>query len=293
MCEAKIDFVDINKNTFNIDVEELKNKLSKTLKNQLPKVIIIVHLGGNPVDMEQISKLAKKYKFKIIEDASHAMGSNNKNIKVGSCKWSDICVFSFHAVKSITTSEGGALLTNKGSYFDDIKLSRENGLKSSFKSTGMINYNLVKPALNFRISEILAALGISQIKKLGKFIKNRNSLANYYKKKIKNYPLFIQKVNKFNKSSYHLFIIVLNTKYNIRDRDKIISKLKRKKYYLNSHYKALHLTDYFKKLGYKRGDFPNSEFYSDNSISIPIFPQLKKTQIDIFLKNLKKFLNEK
>ena len=282
MCEAKIDFVDINKNTFNIDVEELKNKLSKTLKNQLPKVIIIVHLGGNPVDMEQISKLAKKYKFKIIEDASHAMGSNNKNIKVGSCKWSDICVFSFHAVKSITTSEGGALLTNKGSYFDDIKLSRENGLKSSFKSTGMINYNLVKPALNFRISEILAALGISQIKKLGKFIKNRNSLANYYKKKIKNYPLFIQKVNKFNKSSYHLFIIVLNTKYNIRDRDKIISKLKRKKYYLNSHYKALHLTDYFKKLGYKRGDFPNSEFYSDNSISIPIFPQLKKTQIDIF-----------
>ena len=143
MCEAKIDFVDINKNTFNIDVEELKNKLSKTLKNQLPKVIIIVHLGGNPVDMEQISKLAKKYKFKIIEDASHAMGSNNKNIKVGSCKWSDICVFSFHAVKSITTSEGGALLTNKGSYFDDIKLSRENGLKSSFKSTGMINYNLV------------------------------------------------------------------------------------------------------------------------------------------------------
>lgn len=293
MCEAKIDFVDINKNTFNIDVEELKNKLSKTLKNQLPKVIIIVHLGGNPVDMEQISRLAKKYKFKIIEDASHAMGSNNKNIKVGSCKWSDICVFSFHAVKSITTSEGGALLTNKGSYFDDIKLSRENGLKSSFKSTGMINYNLVKPALNFRISEILAALGISQIKKLGKFIKNRNSLANYYKKKIKNYPLFIQKVNKFNKSSYHLFIIVLNTKYNIRDRDKIISKLKRKKYYLNSHYKALHLTDYFKKLGYKRGDFPNSEFYSDNSISIPIFPQLKKTQIDIFLKNLKKFLNEK
>ena len=293
MCEAKIDFVDINKNTFNIDVEELKNKLSKTLKNQLPKVIIIVHLGGNPVDMEQISKLAKKYKFKIIEDASHAMGSNNKNIKVGSCKWSDICVFSFHAVKSITTSEGGALLTNKCSYFDDIKLSRENGLKSSFKSTGMINYNLVKPALNFRISEILAALGISQIKKLGKFIKNRNSLANYYKKKIKNYPLFIQKVNKFNKSSYHLFIIVLNTKYNIRDRDKIISKLKRKKYYLNSHYKALHLTDYFKKLGYKRGDFPNSEFYSDNSISIPIFPQLKKTQIDIFLKNLKKFLNEK
>lgn len=293
MCEAKIDFVDINKDTFNIDVEELKNKLSKTLKNRLPKVIIIVHLGGNPVDMEQISKLAKKYKFKIIEDASHAMGSNNKNIKVGSCKWSDICVFSFHAVKSITTSEGGALLTNKGSYFDDIKLSRENGLKSSFKSTGMINYNLVKPALNFRISEILAALGISQIKKLGKFIKNRNSLANYYKKKIKNYPLFIQKVNKFNKSSYHLFIIVLNTKYNIRDRDKIISKLKRKKYYLNSHYKALHLTDYFKKLGYKRGDFPNSEFYSDNSISIPIFPQLKKTQIDIFLKNLKKFLNEK
>ena len=293
MCEAKIDFVDIDKNTFNIDIKELKKKLSNTLKKKLPKAIIIVHLGGNPVDMEHIYKLAKKYNFKIIEDASHAMGSNNKNIKVGSCKWSDICVFSFHAVKSITTSEGGALLTNKISYFNDIKLSRENGLKSSFKSSGMINYNLIKPALNFRISEILAALGISQIKKLDKFIKKRNLLASYYKKKLTDYPIFIQKVYSFNKSSYHLFIIVLNTKYKIRDRDKIISKLKVKKYYLNSHYKALHLTDYFKKLGYKRGDYPNSEFYSDNSISIPIFPQLKKKQIDIFLKNLKKILNEK
>ena len=282
MCEAKIDFVDIDKNTFNIDIKELKKKLSNTLKKKLPKAIIIVHLGGNPVDMEHIYKLAKKYNFKIIEDASHAMGSNNKNIKVGSCKWSDICVFSFHAVKSITTSEGGALLTNKISYFNDIKLSRENGLKSSFKSSGMINYNLIKPALNFRISEILAALGISQIKKLDKFIKKRNLLASYYKKKLTDYPIFIQKVYSFNKSSYHLFIIVLNTKYKIRDRDKIISKLKVKKYYLNSHYKALHLTDYFKKLGYKRGDYPNSEFYSDNSISIPIFPQLKKKQIDIF-----------
>ena len=276
MCEAKIDFVDIDKNTFNIDIKELKKKLSNTLKKKLPKAIIIVHLGGNPVDMEYIYKLAKKYNFKIIEDASHAMGSNNKNIKVGSCKWSDICVFSFHAVKSITTSEGGALLTNKISYFNDIKLSRENGLKSSFKSSGMINYNLIKPALNFRISEILVALGISQIKKLDKFIKNRNLLASYYKKKLTDYPIFIQKVYSFNKSSYHLFIIVLNTKYKMRDRDKIISKLKVKKYYLNSHYKALHLTDYFKKLGYKRGDYPNSEFYSDNSISIPIFPQLKK-----------------
>lgn len=293
MCDAKIDFVDIDLKTFNINIEQLKKKLLSTPKSKIPKLLMIVHLGGNPVEMKKIFSLSKKYKFKIIEDASHAMGSSYMGQKIGSCKWSDICIFSFHAVKSITTSEGGAILTNKSLYCNKIRLMRENGLTSSLKSSGMINYNLIEPGLNFRISEVLAALGLSQITKLNRFVLKRNLIAKFYKSKIHNYPLKIQLVQKNSKSSYHLFIILLNEKFNMNDRDKIISILKKKKYYLNSHYKALHLSDYFKKLGYKRGDFPKAEYYSDNSISIPIYPQLTISQINLFLKNLKKLLDEK
>ena len=293
MCDAKIDFVDINLKTFNIDIKQLRKKLLFTPKSKLPKLLMVVHLGGNPAEMKKIHSLSKKYKFKVIEDASHAMGSSYMRDKVGSCRWSDICVFSFHAVKSITTSEGGAIFTNKLSYYNNIRLMRENGLKSSLKSSGMIDYNLISPGLNFRISEVLAALGLSQITKLNKFVLKRNLIANYYKSKINNYPLIIQDVKKNSKSSYHLFIIVLSKKFTIKNRDKIISILKKKNYYLNSHYKALHLTDYFMKLGFKRGDFPNAEYYSDNSISIPIYPQLTIRQINLFLKNFKKLLDEK
>ena len=185
MCQAKIDFVDIDINSFNICIQTLKKKLSKTSKKKIPKAIIVVHLGGNPVDMKKIFSLSKKYKFKVIEDASHAMGSHIDHTKVGSCRWSDLCIFSFHAVKSITTSEGGAIFTNNKLFFNEIKLQRENGLVSSIKNSGAINYNFLKPALNFRMSEVLAALGISQLKKLESFINHRNKIAKYYRKQLR------------------------------------------------------------------------------------------------------------
>ena len=191
MCQAKIDFVDIDINSFNISILKLQEKLSKTPKKKMPKAIMVVHLGGNPVDMKEIFLLSKKYKFKVIEDASHAMGSHINLIKIGSCKWSDLCIFSFHAVKSITTSEGGAIFTNNKLLLNEIKLQRENGLVSSIKNSGAINYNFLKPALNFRMSEVLAALGISQLKKLERFIDQRNKIAKYYKKKLKELPLNI------------------------------------------------------------------------------------------------------
>ena len=290
MCQAKIDFVDIDINSFNISILKLQEKLSKTPKKKMPKAIMVVHLGGNPVDMKEIFLLSKKYKFKVIEDASHAMGSHINLIKIGSCKWSDLCIFSFHAVKSITTSEGGAIFTNNKLLLNEIKLQRENGLVSSIKNSGAINYNFLKPALNFRMSEVLAALGISQLKKLERFIDQRNKIAKYYKKKLKELQLNIQKIN--FKSSYHLFIILLNKKFTKKDRERIISNLKKKGFYLNSHYRALHTSSYFKKRGFKHGSFPNAEFYSDRSISIPNYPGLKKREIKLFLDNFIKELNE-
>ena len=290
MCQAKIDFVDIDINSFNISIQKLKEKLSKTSRKKMPKAIMVVHLGGNPADMKEIFLLSKKYKFKVIEDASHAMGSKIDNIKIGSCKWSDLCIFSFHAVKSITTSEGGAIFMNNKLLFNEIKLQRENGLVSSIKNSGAINYNFLKPGLNFRMSEVLAALGISQLKKLQSFINYRNEIANYYKKQLKKLPLNLQKVN--FKSSYHLFIVLLNKKFNKKDRDRIMYNLRKKGFYLNSHYRALHTSSYFKKKGFKHGSFPNAEFYSDRSISIPNYPGLKKRKIKLFIDNFIKELNE-
>ena len=273
MCNAKIDFVDIDSKSFNISIQSLKKKLLKTPKNKLPKILNIVHLGGNPVEMYEIYKLSKVYKFKIVEDASHAMGASIKGYPIGSCKWSDACVFSFHAVKSITTSEGGAIMTNNKILNSEIKLQRENGLVSKINEKGILDYNFLRPALNFRISEVLAALGLSQLSKLDQFIIERNNIADIYKKKLQSFPLTIQYV--MFSSSYHLFIIVLNKNYSLRKRNLIIKSLKDKGYYLNSHYKALHLSNYFKKQGFKRGYFPNSENYSDRSISIPVYPGLK------------------
>ena len=223
-CGATVDFVDIDPDDWNISISSLQKKLEiAKIRNKLPKLIVPVHFAGLPSNQEKIWALSKKYKFKILEDASHSIGAKYKNQRSGSCKWSDITVFSFHPVKIITTGEGGMALTNNKILSDRMKILRTNGISQS----NFINkknkmkpwyYEHQTPGFNYRMNDISAALGISQFKRLKLFVDKRNKIAKKYIKYFKNTPIKFQKINKDCYSSYHLFPI----KFDLRKAKKNI-----------------------------------------------------------------------
>tara|TARA_A100001011_G_C14296885_1_gene838845 strand:- start:1620 stop:2774 length:1155 start_codon:yes stop_codon:yes gene_type:complete len=284
-CGATVDFVDIDPDDWNISISSLQKKLEiAKIRNKLPKLIVPVHFAGLPSNQEKIWALSKKYKFKILEDASHSIGAKYKNQRSGSCKWSDITVFSFHPVKIITTGEGGMALTNNKILSDRMKILRTNGISQS----NFINkknkmkpwyYEHQTPGFNYRMNDISAALGISQFKRLKLFVDKRNKIAKKYIKYFKNTPIKFQKINKDCYSSYHLFPI----KFDLRKAKKkylnIFKKFRSNNLYVNLHYMPLHLSPYFKTKGFKKGDFKNAENYAETAISIPIFYHLKDSQI--------------
>ncbi len=294
-CGASVDFVDIDPDNWNISIEELEKKLkSAKSKRKLPKLLIPVHFAGLPYDQEKIWKLSKKYKFKVLEDASHSIGAKHKNQRSGSCKWSDITVFSFHPVKIITTGEGGMALTNNKKLSDKMKILRTNGIsQSNFlykKNKGKPwYYEHLVPGFNYRMNDISAALGISQFKRLKKFVLKRNLIASQYKKYFKDLPLKYQKIDKDSYSSYHLFPVQFNLKKSKKNYLNIFRKFRSNNFYVNVHYMPLHLSPFFKKKGFKKGDFKNSENYAAKSISIPIFYHLKEFQIIKIVKLIKSF----
>ena len=289
-CGANIDFVDIDENDFNISLEKLEKKLQMTPKKKLPKLIIPVHFAGKPYKQKKLFELSRKFKFKIIEDASHAIGSENNGEKIGSCKWSDMTVFSFHPVKIITTGEGGAVLTNDKKYFEKIKILRTHGITRISKKNYYWYYQQKDLGFNFRMSDIHASLGISQLKKINKFINYRNKVAYFYKKKLKDLPLKFQTVEKKLKSSYHLFVIKLLNKNNIKNYNRIFNFLRQKKIHVNLHYLPIHLHPFYKKKGFKIHDFKITEEYSKSAISLPIFFGLKKQNQLMIIETLKKAL---
>ncbi len=297
-CGAKVDFVDIDKDTFNIDIDLLEQKLKKTPKKKIPKIIIPIHFAGCPYDQKKLFLLSKKYKFKIIEDASHAIGAKNNSYKVGNCKWSDFVIYSFHPVKIITTGEGGAVLTNNKDLFEKVNILRTHGITRNPKFMKKNNksywyYEQIDIGYNFRISDIHAALGISQLKKINKFIKNRNFIARCYKKILKDLPIKLQKINKKYISSYHLFIIKMTNKGNIKNYDKIFNYLRKKRIYVNLHYLPVHNQPYYKKIKYlKNKKFKISEQYSKSALSLPVYPGLNEKNIMYIYKNLKFVLNK-
>ena len=295
-CGAKIDFVDICDQTFNISIIDLKKKLKLAKKkNNLPKAIIPVHLGGQPYEQKEVWKLSKKYNFKIIEDASHAIGAKHYGESVGSCKWSDITVFSFHPVKIITTAEGGASLTNNKMYYEKMLQFRENGIifdKKRFlkKNKYAGYYEQVSTGYNYRMNELSAALGISQLKNLKKFINKRNQIAKKYIDELKNLPIQFQKIEKYNLSSYHIMIVKFNInklKFNYKQ---LFDKFRKKKIFVNLHYSALHLNPYFKSMGFKKKQFLKSEDYSNSSLSVPNYYDLKKSDLNKVIKIIKSII---
>lgn len=272
-CSAKVDFVDIDNENFNISVSKLKKKLEKTPKTKLPKIIVVVHLSGHPVDLKSIKNLSKKYKFKIIEDASHAVGSTYNGTKIGNCKYSDICIFSFHPIKIITTGEGGAMLTNSKKVYDKFSLLRSHGIDKSVKSnSNPWYYNQTCLGYNYRMNEIEAALGVSQLSNLDKFVKERNRIAEFYRKNLDSSNIKFQQLVLNSKSSMHLFIIRVNS----LKRNQLFKELKKNYIDTNLHYIPIYRHSFYNKIRVNLKSFKNSEDYYKEAISIPLYFGLKK-----------------
>ena len=295
-CGAKIDFVDINKNTNNISVDELEKKLKEAKKTKkLPKILIPVHFSGFPYEQDKIFQLSKKYKFKIIEDASHALGSKYKNNIIGNCKWSDMTVFSFHPVKPITSGEGGVITTNsKKSYKILVKL-RTHGITKNFnelkrKLNSKWYYEQQLLGFNYRMSDIHASLGVSQLKKIGTFIKYRKKIADIYNEELKHPFIILTKKDNDYISSFHLYVIKFKLKKIKKSYDNLFKKIQSNGIGINLHYLPVHLHPLFKKMGFKKGDFPYSEQYSNCAISIPIYYGLKNKDQKKVIKVIKNIL---
>jgi len=292
-CGANIDFVDIEWKTGNIDITKLEKKLKYAKKK--PTAIIPVHFSGQPTDQEKIYKLSKQYNFKIIEDASHSLGAKRNNVKVGNCKWSNITVFSFHPVKIITTGEGGMVTTNDKKLFEKLKIFRNHGITKNLKIMKNKNnskwyYEQLYLGYNYWISDINASLGISQLKKINKFIKKRNEIAKIYNYNLKNTPIYLPKIKKGNLSSFHLYVIKLKN-FNIKYYNRIFKNLIKNNIDINLHYLPVHLHPYFKSKGFKKGNFPISENHAKSAISLPIYYDLKKSDQMKIIKNIKKIIN--
>ena len=287
-CQANINLVDINPEDFNMCMLDLERKLIKAKKSgKLPKVIIPIHFGGLPPDLKKLFKLKKKFKFKIIEDASHAIGGTYFNTKVGSCYYSDITIFSFHPVKIITTAEGGAALTNDKKIYKKLSQLGAHGItreKKYLKDKKKDNWYYEHQMLgyNYRLNDIQSALGISQLNNLNKWIKTRNHIADQYIKKFKNLPISYQKVEKRIKSAYHLFVIIVKNNKKKRTRNELYKYLKAKKIMTNVHYIPIHKQPFFKKFNFKSVNYKNAEYYYKNCLSIPMHAGLtKKNQTKI------------
>ena len=291
-CGATVDFVDINEHDFNISIHALKQKLNDAEKiGKLPKVVIPVHMCGQSCDMKAIKELSDKYGFKIIEDASHAVGGKYQNFKVGSCQYSDITVFSFHPVKIITTGEGGMAFTNDNHLYHLMCLYRSHGItrdRDFMKNNpdGDWYYEQQVLGLNYRMTDIHAALGISQFKRVDQYVAFRNKIAQDYNQMLSDLPLKLPKVNDFALSSYHLYIIRLEKEVLCKHRI-VFKKLREKNILVNLHYIPVYHHPYYESIGFKKGYCPNAETFYKSAISIPIFPKLTSEEQSFVVKEIK------
>lgn len=287
-CGAKVDFVDIDNDTFNISIDKLEQKLKKTPKRKLPKIVVIVHLSGHPVDMRMVKKLSNKFGFKIIEDASHAVGSIYNGFKIGNCKYSDICVFSFHPVKIITTGEGGCIMTNSKSIFDKSCILRSHGINKNIKNFyNPWHYDQQSLGFNYRMNEIEAALGISQLARVKKFLNIRNKISKNYYELLDNNKIKFQKIIPNSKSSMHLFIIRVSSKI----RKQIYTNLKKKGINTNLHYIPIYRHTFYKKFNFKNKNFNNAERYYREAITLPLYFDLKKNKQKEIINIINRTLN--
>lgn len=294
-CGATVDFVDIDIETGLMCTQELRKKLLKARDdNKLPKIIIPVHLCGTSANMKEIDKLAKEFNFNIIEDASHAIGGKFDGESIGNNKYSDATVFSFHPVKIITTAEGGLVTTNDSKLAMTMAELRSHGITknpNSFEEIdcGPWHYEQQDLGFNYRMTDLQAGLGISQLKRLDRIVEERNRLYEIYKRKLDNNQVQLLKIPDGVYSSLHLAVVVLN-KDNREYHREIFEGLRDAGIGVQLHYEPVHLQPYYKNLGFKPGNFPKAETYARKAISLPLYPGLKQEEQEYVIDTLHNLL---
>jgi UDP-4-amino-4,6-dideoxy-N-acetyl-beta-L-altrosamine transaminase len=285
-CGAEVDFVDIDPLTWNMSAARLKDKLVSAKKaGKLPKIVVPVHFAGHPTDQERIWQLAQEFGFKVVEDASHSIGATHDGEPVGSCRWSDVTVFSFHPVKIITTGEGGMALTNDPELASRMRMLRSHGITRDpgrFVGTAPESWHYEQQMLgfNYRMTDIHAVIGLSQLQRLSEYVERRNALARRYDSGLRGMPLQLPVVQPGTRSAFHLYVVRVKPESAGAERSRIFDDLRGRGVGVNVHYMPVHLHPFYTSRGFSRGQYPESEAYGDTAITLPLYPRLTDAMQD-------------
>ncbi len=296
-CGARVDFVDIDPRTYNLCPQALARKLEQAERDgKLPKVVVAVHLCGQPCDMLAIHALAQRYGFKIIEDASHAIGGKYQGEFIGNCRYSDITVFSFHPVKIITTAEGGMALTNDAELANKMALLRSHGItrdpaQMTHAADGPWYYQQIDLGFNYRMTELQAALGVTQMERLDQFVARRHQLARRYDDLLRELPVTTPWQHPDSYSGLHLYVIRLQLDKIGKTHRQVFEALRELGIGVNLHYIPVHTQPHYQRMGLGSGDFPEAERYYAEAISLPMFQTMTEAQQDEVIAALRKALS--
>lgn len=293
---ADVDFVDIDPRTYNLSVARLEEKLAAAAKSgRLPKALVPVHFSGQSCEMEAIAALAKRYGILVLEDAAHAIGASYRGRPVGSCAFSDLAIFSFHPVKIVTTAEGGMVVTNRTDLYERLLLFRSHGITRDPKlmegeSHGPWYYQQTELGWNYRLTDLQAALGESQMNKLDAFVARRRDLARRYDELLRDLPLTTPWQHPDTANAWHLYVIRLRLDRLKQTRRQVVEELRAAGIGVQIHYIPVHTQPYYRRLGFKDGDFPEAEKYYAETISLPMFAGLTDEDQDRVVEALKAVL---
>ena len=296
-CGARVDFVDIDPKTYNLCPVALEQKLEVAERNGcLPKIVVAVHLCGQSCDMAAIHALSLKYGFKIIEDASHAIGGKYRNTLIGGGQYSHVTIFSFHPVKIITTAEGGMALTNDDVIADKMNLLRSHGITRDpglmmQPSEGPWYYQQIALGFNYRMTELQAALGCSQINRLDAYVARRHELARHFDSLLSDLPVVTPWQHPDCFSGLHLYVIRLRLDRIAKSRSDVFQQMRDVGIGVNVHYIPVHLQPYYQAMGFKFGDYPEAEKYYSEALSLPLFPKLEESQQQYISQSLRGILS--
>lgn len=297
-CGASVDFVDIDPRSYNMSVDALERKLAlAATAGHLPKVVIPVHFSGQSCEMDRIAALSEKYSFTVIEDASHAIGGRYRATRIGSCAFSSMTVFSFHPVKIITTGEGGMVLTNDSSLHDSIVRLRSHGITRdpslmTEEAHGPWYYQQIELGFNYRMTDMQAALGLSQMSRLDSFVARRHELAARYDEALADLPLTVPWRHQDGYSAFHLYVVRIDESRTTASRRHLFEVLRNANIGVNVHYIPVHTQPYYQQRGFAAGMYPVAEHYYAGAISLPMFAAMTERQQDRVISALHNFFTD-